>query len=64
MTQIIELMCLTCGDIHYIQRKKHQPYPVALQCTQPECGNAALPVQEKRDWLKSLAVRAQSAASE
>lgn len=63
MTQIIEFMCLHCGDIHYLTRKRHQPYPIAVSCIQPECNSVALPVQEKRDWLKSLAVRAQSAAS-
>ena len=62
MTQIMEFMCLECGDIHYLQRKKNMPYPVAVQCAQPECRSAALPVQEKRDWLASLAKRAAASA--
>ncbi len=61
MTQLIELMCLNCLDIHYLGRKKHQPYPCAIKCQ--KCGHATLPTQEKRDWLKSLARQAASEES-
>ncbi|KKL73751.1 hypothetical protein LCGC14_2071730, partial [marine sediment metagenome] len=35
MSQIMELMCLSCNDIHYLTRKKMQPYPIAVTCIQP-----------------------------
>ena len=63
MTQIMELMCLSCCYIHYLTRKREQPYPVAVSCTQSECNGAALPVQEKKDWLKSLAIQVQFTGS-
>ena len=64
MQQLVELICLTCMHIRYIARKKHQPYPFVLSCgSEDGCTGAALPTQEKRDWLKSLAAQAQSAES-
>ncbi len=52
MTQIMELMCLACGNIYYLSRTKDNPYPHIVVC--PKCKQLAMPVQEKRDWLKTL----------